>query len=107
MAGFRILREGNEGSNGFAILDFMRADCGLIKPQLGRIHWVMVLGEKRGLGRLVEFQGSPPPSSKVIHPDVHGCLSLTKLKHRKEVCKRWKQAQLTQEENGESEQGWG
>lgn len=102
MVGFMILREGNEGSNRFTILDFARADCGLLRPQLGRILWVMVLGENSGLGNLAEFQGSPPPSSKVICPDVHGCLSLTNLKHRKEVCKKWKQDEVTQEENGET-----
>lgn len=30
------------------------------------------LGEKSGLEKLVDFQGSPPPSSRAIHPDEHG-----------------------------------
>lgn len=43
MVEFGILREADEAGSRFTILGCRRADFGLIRPQLGRILWDMVL----------------------------------------------------------------
>lgn len=68
------------------------------------------LGKKRVPGELVDFQRSPPASSRLVHPNrqeikqkqqeacTHGRGDLTELKHYKEAYKRRNLEQVTQEE---------
>lgn len=50
-------------------LDFRRAHTILFRDLFIRTSWDIAHGEKRGPGKLVDIQGSPPPSSGKVHPD--------------------------------------
>ena len=68
-------------------------------------------GEKSGLGEVVDFQGLPPPISRMVHASKWGEKSkggrrqawrnkelVTKVNHKKEVCMRWEQGEVTRED---------
>lgn len=65
--------------------------------------------QKTGPGALADFQGFPPPDSRMVHPNRNSSKSgkrpaqmkkelLTKLIHEKAAYERWQQGQMTQEE---------
>ena len=66
MVEFGILGGGSKTNSRIMTLDLRRADFGTFRDLLGRVSWNVVL-ERRGM---VDFQGSPPPSSSLVHPDV-------------------------------------
>lgn len=71
MVEFGVLRRGNQVNRRFTTLDFRGTDFGLFRELLGRTPWDTVL-EKRGRSEeSVDFQGSPPPSSRLVHPFEH------------------------------------
>ena len=60
---FKILRTARRTHSKLTTLEFRRADFGLLRDLLGRIPWDKAL-EGRGTSRkLVNIQGSAPPSS--------------------------------------------
>ena len=67
MVELRILRGGNKANGRITTPNFRRADFGLCRDLLGRIPWETVLESRGGLGDLFDIQGSPPPSSRMVH----------------------------------------
>lgn len=61
------MRGGNRVKSRITTLDFKRAGFDLFQDLFKRILWDMAL-ERRGVQeRWLSFQGSPPPSSKMVH----------------------------------------
>lgn len=65
---FRILRGERKVKSKLTTVDLRTADFGHFKDLLGRVIWDKAL-EARGALKLVDIQGSPPPSSRAVHPD--------------------------------------
>lgn len=61
---FRILWRKSRAKSGTATPDFRRADF------VQEITMWYNSGHKRGKGGLVDFQGPPPSTSRLVHPDV-------------------------------------
>lgn len=59
---FRILRGQKAAKSRITTLGFRKADLGLFRDLVGRIPWEIVLERRGGLGDVVGFRGSPPPS---------------------------------------------
>lgn len=64
-----ILKGGVKVKSRITTLAFRRADLGLFRELLGRFPLDMALRGKKALGELVTFQGSPPLSTGMVHPD--------------------------------------
>jgi len=62
------LSGGKNQKSGITFLDCRRANFGLFRDLLGRIPMGDHSGEKRGTVNIVDFQGSPPLSSRMVHP---------------------------------------
>lgn len=69
---FEILRAAKRAHSKLTTLEFRRADFGLLRDLLVEYHgikpWRGFPGEKRGPRKLVNIQGSPHPSSEMMHP---------------------------------------
>jgi len=66
---FKILRAARRVHSKLATLDFRRADSGLFRDLLSRVPWNKTLEGRGGSRKLVNIQGSPPPSSGAMHPN--------------------------------------
>jgi len=77
---FQVPRAVSSAHSKLAPLYSRRADFGLFRNLLSRVPWALA-GEKRGPGKLVQIQGSPPPSSGVMHANKEQA----RQKHR-EAC---------------------
>lgn len=72
MEDFRILRGRSWAKSRITTLDFRRPVFGLLSNLLGTVPWEEGPGERTGLAKLADFHGSPPQSSKTIHPREQG-----------------------------------
>jgi len=68
MVDFRILRGGSKATRGITALDVRRADGGLFIELAWRNSMGYHSEEKKGSGKLADFQGSPPLNSKMVYP---------------------------------------
>jgi len=66
---FRILRAAKRVHSKLTTLGFRRPDFGFFRDLLGRVAWDEALEGKGSSRKLVNIQGSPPPSSGAIQPD--------------------------------------
>jgi len=67
MVGVRFLSGWNKANSSITHLGFKRADFGLFGDLLGRTPWHNIL-KQRGVQELFDCQGSPPSSSRLVHP---------------------------------------
>lgn len=107
MVEFKILRVSKRVCNKLATLDSSRADFELFRKQLGRVTWEnKYRGGKRGLKKLVSVQGPSPPCPEALHLERkegrQGCQedgsTRSSWKHKKKVCREWKQEHVTRED---------
>lgn len=67
MVELSILRGWKKENGRITTPNFRRADFGLCRDLLGRIPCERVLESTLDLGDLFDVQGSPPPSSRMVH----------------------------------------
>lgn len=92
-----MLVGGNKANGRITSMDFRRED--FVQGPAWK-HPMGTVPERRGAGELTDFQGSPPPRSRMVHPALCSKggrrpawinkMLLTKLQHKKEEYKRWK-----------------
>ncbi|KAJ7406832.1 hypothetical protein BTVI_64528 [Pitangus sulphuratus] len=69
MVEFRIPRRVSRVKSSLAVLDFRRADFGLFKDLLRGVPQDKGLEAKKVTQKLVNIEGSPSPSLRLLHPN--------------------------------------
>ncbi|GAB0183717.1 hypothetical protein GRJ2_000837000 [Grus japonensis] len=68
---FKILREGNNAKPSITTLDFRRTEFGIFRDLFGSPQETVL--ERGGIQKhCMIFQGSPPPNSRMAHPNKSG-----------------------------------
>ncbi|GAB0197925.1 mitochondrial enolase superfamily member 1 [Grus japonensis] len=114
MVEFKILRAAKRAHSKLTALDFRRADFGLFRDLLGKVPWDKALEGRGAQERWLVFKGhllqaqercistKRKSGKNAQRPAWMNKELLSKLKHKKEACRGWKQGQVAWEEYRET-----